>query len=260
MSVHNIHINPPIVANGRFSTLAQYGFEIIPNDGQSNMISRPDIRPGIDDDYSAIAGRVFQFGYHSQQITDATNPLDHVNEIAGDMSLGIEYAKAIFPFLPACRKILLVPIAQGGTSFAAGNHNPGDPLYNSGQSRIAAAFTAAAAAGGVTNRMHSYLWLQGESDADAGASAANLYRPRIQARYDHMLANTVGFSSTVPFICGTIKPDKPNASIINSALFDFAAANDAVRCVDLRDLSFYDDNHYDAPSVAKIGLRFAGAL
>ena len=50
-----------------------YGFDLWWLIGQSNMIGRSAIRAGIDDDYSAIAGKVYQFGYNSQTITPAKN-------------------------------------------------------------------------------------------------------------------------------------------------------------------------------------------
>lgn len=229
------------------------GYDVYWLIGQSNMIGRATIRDGIDNDYSAVSGIVYQFGYHSQTVTDATNPLDHVNENAGQMGLWLEFCKAIVGDLVGDRKILLVPCSQGGTSFNGNNWNAGNTLYNAALARLASAMTQ----GGGVNVLKGALWLQGESDADAGATAAGLYRSRIQAMYDAMVANASGMTSSTPFIVGTIKPDKPNATAINSALEDFAIDNTAVQFIDLTDQSWFDSDHYTAASLATAGQRYA---
>jgi len=229
------------------------GYDVYWLIGQSNMIGRATIRGGIDDDYSQVSGLVYQFGYNSQTVTAATNPLDHVNENAGQMGLWLEFCKAIVPSLVGNRKILLVPCSQGGTSFNANNWNPGNTLYNAALARLASAMTQ----GSGVNTFKGALWLQGESDADAGSTAAGLYRTKIQAMYDAMVANASGMTASTPFIVGTIKPDKPNAPTINSALDDFALDNTAVQFVDLTDLAWFDSDHYNAASLATAGQRYA---
>lgn len=232
------------------------GYDVYWLIGQSNMIGRAPIRVGIDDVYTSIAGLVYQFGYTSQAITAATNPLDQVNENAGQMGLWLEFVESILSGLVGNRKILLVPCAQGGTSFNANNWNPGNSLYNSALARLASAM----AQGSGVNILKGALWLQGESDADAGSVAAGLYQGRLQAMYDAMKVNASDMTSSTPFIVGTIKPDKPNAPAINSALLAFSVANAAAQYVDLTDLSWFDSDHYDAPSLATAGQRYAGAL
>jgi hypothetical protein len=222
---------------------------------QSNTIGRANIRTGIDDDYSAISGKVFQFGYSSQTVSAATNPLDHVNENAGQMGFWLEFVKALVPRLTGNRKILLVPCAQGGTSFNGGYWNTGNSLDTSARAR----FASALALPGGYNRLCGVLSILGESDADAGASPASLFQSRYQTAYNDYLSGVVGISSTTPWIMGTIKPDKANATTINDALFALDAANAGMKCVDLRDLSWFDSDHYDASSLATIGQRFASA-
>jgi len=256
MAVSNIHMNPLVISAGRFSSSAQAGWDVYWLLGQSNMIGRPAIRAGIDDDYSAISSRVFQFGYSAQSVIAATNPLDHVDENAGQMGLWLEFVKARLSTLSAVRNILLVPCAQGGTSFAGDDWNPGNALYNSALARLGSAMGN----GSGTNRLCGALWLLGESDADAGATAAGLYRSKIQTMYDAMVVNATGMNASTPFIVGTIKPDKPNATVINSALLDFADDNAAVQSVNLTDLAWYDSDHYTAASLATAGQRYASAM
>jgi len=232
------------------------GYDVYWLIGQSNMIGRATIRGGTDDDYTAVTGLVYQFGYNAQTVAAATNPLDHVNENAGQMGLWLEFCKTLVPSLAGSRKILLVPCAQGGTSFNANNWNAGNTLYNAALARLSSAMGQ----GSGVNTLKGALWLQGESDADAGSTAAGLYQGRLQAMYDAMVANASGMTSSTRFIVGTIKPDKPNASTINTALSDFAIANSAARFVSLTDLAWYDSDHYTAASLATAGQRYAGAL
>lgn len=229
------------------------GYDVYWLIGQSNMIGRAPIRVGIDDVYTSITDLVYQFGYNSQTVTAATNPLDHVNENAGQMGLWLEFVEALLPELVGNRKILLVPCAQGGTSFNANNWNPGDTLYNAALARLASAMSQ----GSGVNTLKGALWLQGESDADAGATPASLYQGRLQAMYDAMVINASGMNSATPFIVGTIKPDKPNASVINAALAAFSTANIPAQFVDLTDLAWFDSDHYNAASLATAGQRYA---
>ncbi|HTF96742.1 MAG TPA: sialate O-acetylesterase [Cellvibrio sp.] len=250
--VANIHFNPTVFLEGRFSSAAQSGYDVYFLIGQSNMVGRSVIRVGIDDDYSAILGRVFQYGYNSQTVTAATNPLDHVNEITGHMGLWLEFVKIKLGLLPPHRKILLVPCAQGDTSFRNGNWNPGDPLYNAALARLAAAMTQ----GGGVNVLKEVLWLQGEGDSLSAAQ----YRAAIQAMYDHMVLNASGMTAETPFIVGSITSILSGSAVINTALQDFAASNDAVHFVDLSDLSFNADNiHYSAAALHTAGQRYGAA-
>lgn len=229
------------------------GYDVYWLIGQSNMIGRAAIRAGIDDVYTDVSGLVYQFGYNSQTVTAATNPLDHVNENTGQMGLWLEFCKAIVGDIVGDRKILLVPCSQGGTSFSGNNWNPSNTLYTAALARLASAMTQGAG----YNILKGALWLQGESDADAGSTAAGLYRTKIQAMYNAMVTNASGMTASTPFIVGTIKPDKTNAPVINAALEDFALDNTAVQFVDLTDLSWFDSDHYTAASLATAGQRYA---
>ena len=220
---------------------------------QSNTIGRATIRAGVDDVYTSVAGKAFQFGYNSQTVSAATNPLDHVNENAGQMGLWLEFAKAVVPALTGNRKILFVPCAQGGTSFNGNHWNAGNTLDNSAKARLASALSLS----GGHNRLCAVITLLGESDADAGATAAGLFQSRYQAAYNDYLANVPGITSSTPWIMGTIKPDKPNATTINTALANLDAANAGMKLIDCTDLAWFDSDHYDAPSLATIGQRMA---
>ena len=163
---------------------ANVGYDVYWLIGQSNMIGRAPIRSGIDDDYSVIAGKVFQFGFTSHTVTAATNPLDHSNENAGQMGLWLEFIKTKVASLTGSRQILLVPCAQGGTGFATAHWNPGNSLNNSAKARL----TSAMAQGNGYNVYKGAIWLNGESDADAGTTAANNYLTAVQAMYNNSIS------------------------------------------------------------------------
>ena len=244
--------NPAYPSGGKPST----GYDVYFLIGQSNMIGRPTIRPGIDDDYTTVSGRVFQYGYDSQTVTAATNPLDMVNENAGDMGLWLEFCNTILPSVAADRDILLVPAAQGGTSFAGNNWNPGNTLYNNAMARLASAMTQGAG----TNVLKGSLWLQGESDGDAGGVAVTNYQANLQGMLDAMIAASDNMTALTPFIVGSINPATTNYPAINTALQAFAAANAQAQYIDGTDLTFFDAFHYDAPSLETMGARYAGAF
>lgn len=237
--------------------LPDSGYDVYILTGQSNMIGRATLRAGIDDDYSAIAGKVFQYGYDSHTVTPATNPLDHYNEIAGSMGLWLEFAKSKLNTLYGNRKILLVPSARGGTSFAANQWNPpSDSCYTN---MISRSNEAMALSSGGQNVLKQVLWLQGESDADAGASAALAHRDNMQILYNAMKANITGMTANTPFICGSIRAAKPQANVINAGLQVFAGNNPSVKYVSLVDQTYIDSDHYTAESLAVAGQRFGSA-
>ena len=253
MAVSNIHFNPVIFNNGRFSSSAQTGYDVYWLIGQSNMIGRSNIRAGIDDVYTAISGIVYQYGYNSQTITAATNPLDHVNENPGQMGLWLEFIKTRLAALAPGRKILLVPAAQGDTSFRAGNWNPGDPLNTSAKARLASAM----AQGNGSNVLKAVLWLQGEGDS----LSASEYRANLQAMYNDFVATAAGMNADTPFIVGTITGALSGSAVINASLEDFANSNAAAHFVDLRDLPFNGDNvHYTNASLYTAGQRYGAVI
>lgn len=234
------------------------GYDVVGLWGQSNMVGRGAWVTGTggDNDYTAITAKTQQYGYTSQSLLSVSNPLDFVDETANTNGLWLNFSRSYMNKLQSNRKLLLQPGAQGGTSFSANNWNPGNTLYESCLTRLNAAMTQ----GSGYNVLKAILWLQGESDADAGSTAAGLYLSKIQAMYNDMVTRVTGMTSSTRFIVGSIKPDKPNASIINAALQSFVVANSAARYVDLTDLTFFDANHYTSPSLNIAGLRYAQVL
>jgi hypothetical protein len=159
------------------------GYDIYLMAGQSNMCGRGtavDILQDFNDP------RVFQFG---GSINSATryrtiflgNDPAHNEEYAnsGKVSPIFHFAKSVALQTPSDRRILLVPVAHGGTTlmnngpWASGN--PGRPLYENAIAQANAAI-AAARQEYPESYFKGIVWLQGEGDAvnhtQAGYSAA----------------------------------------------------------------------------------------
>lgn len=228
------------------------GYDIYWLIGQSNMIGRSNIRPGIDDDYSQILGKVLQFGFSDQLLKDATNPLDHDNENPGQMGMWLEGVKKKIPSLQPGRKILLVPAAKGDTSLAS-NWSPGQQQNVNAKARLASAM----ALGSGVNVLKEVWWHQGEGDS----LTASEHRARIQAMYDDFVATATGMTINTPFICGSITSILQGSAVINASLQDFAASNAAVRFIDMTDLPFNGDNiHYTNAALFTAGQRYGAAI
>jgi len=228
------------------------GYDVYLLIGQSNMVGRATIRPGIDDDYTLFAGSAFQFGYNSQTVTAATNPLDQVDESAGDTGLWKGFCESIIDDLAAGRDILFVPAAEGGTGFSGNEWNPDDPNYDGAQARLASAM----AEGSGTNRLKGVLWHQGESDT----GATGTYQASLQAMYDSMVSEFSGMDANTAFVVGAINASGSSEIAINAASLNFANANTPTKYVDLTDLVWFDGVHMDALSLETAGNRYAGEL
>jgi hypothetical protein len=172
------------------------------------------------------------------------------------MGFWLEFCKAILPHTAPNRNILLVPCCKGGTSFAANEWNPGNSVYNNALARVINGMSQ----GSGLNVLKAVAWHQGESDADAGQPAADLHNSKLQAMYNHFVLNASGMTASTPFIVGTISPAKARATTINASLQTFADNNPAVRFVSLSDLTWFDGNHFNAPSLATMGARYAEAI
>lgn len=250
-----------------------YGYDVYGLLGQSNMVGRSNIVAGTDDNYTNL-GRVFQFPYDvngdasgnvtGTTITQATNPLDHISSVAGGS--GGENAgqtglwKTCFEVVqtytrPIRRRILLVPVAKGGTSFASNNWNRGNPIYTAAKNSLNAALATHP-----WNTLKAILWHQGESDADA--QNAN-YLSNITSMHEALKIDVPQFNDATPFIVGGIRGSSQGATWvnnINNALRAFATSRRNVVYLDTGDLTIFDTYHYDVASLRTMGLRYASFL
>lgn len=231
-----------------------YSYFVIPQKFQSNMIGRDSIVPGIDDDYSIVAGKVFQWGYNANARLAATNPLDHVNESAGDMGSWLAMCNELVPLLAYKQAIMLVPAAQGGTGFITNNWNPGDALYEAALSRDISALNSH-----TLSSIGAITLIGGETDADNGNTN---FQADVQAMYDDLVNRLPGFSSSIPFIAAEIKGSTipANVAVINAAWAAFVAAGSGRYLIETGDLTLFDQFHFNAASTRTIGERMAAVL
>lgn len=230
-----------------------YSYEAIHLLGQSNQIGRADIVPGIDDDYSIVSGRVFQWGYNARARLAATNPLDHVNELAGDMGQWLSMCNELVPLLAYKQAIMLTPSAQGGTGFSSGDWNPGDSLYENVLTRMNQSVNYHK-----WSNVRCIHWMHGGTDATDGATAT--YQASLEAMYDDLTARATDFSVNVPFIAVNNSAVTANRILINAALAAFVADGPERYLVNATDLTTTDGVHYDAPSLRTIGTRSATVI
>ena len=255
------HVKDFVVANAQFDQntvddiqAGFYGYELLALWGQSNAVGRATLRGGTDDNYTKVSGLVDQYGYSGQTITAATNPLDHVNEQSNDMGLWLSLCNELVDILPYKRRILLAPMAQGGTGFETNHWNAGNALYEAALSR-----TNAALAQNRLSRISMMHWLQGETDADNGNTT---YLADLTAMQSDAYNRLNGYDASTPFVCVSILGSSipANVAVINTDLQAFADGAANRHYVDATDLNLFDQFHYDAASLDTIGLRSFNAV
>lgn len=248
------------------------GYDVYVLAGQSNMVGNADIEVGVDDNYSLIEGKVFQYPYDLNDsgspsepaltgtlITPATNPLDFNSdtdpgvggEEIGKSGLWKTFAETLVPLLRG-RKILLIPVAKSATSFSGGNWNQGDPVYTG-----AVQATNQAMSLNDFNVLKGILWCQGESDAIA---LSTTYTADLTNMYNGFRADILSFSSTTLFLCISIVERTPVYTAINAELEQFATTSDTILYIDGSDLTYGDPLHYDIESLRTLGIRAATAF
>ena len=218
--------------------------------GQSNMVGRRTAE-AVDLDYSGI-GDTKQYGFNAQTIIDATNPLDQNGEQAGDTGLWKTMVEAFVENTTFDKPILLVPVAQGGTSFSGDNWNVGDPTYSSAVTRINAAMETHP-----DNELVAFMWHQGETDAQNNSTT---HFANITAMYNGLLSETA-LTTDTPFIVGKIAAGGAESQVaaINADIVSFSSSLTNSAVVETQDQTLFDGLHFDAPSLRTIGTRYAEA-
>lgn len=238
------------VASGR--VYGQYGYDIIVLAGQSNMVGR---YGPIDSTLDASDSSVYQFGNDNMISVIATDPLDNVDETANTvgpgLSIGKEYAKR---FLQHGRKVLLVPVADGGTGFSDNRWNPGDDLA---ENAILKANLAMKAGSGV-NRVVAIMWNQGETDS---AYTEGQYYSALSALVSYLREN-IATAENAPFIVAQINPSSTQfGQGVEHALETVPLKIEKTSIVGTSDLPLGADSlHYTAASAREMGGRYIDKL
>lgn len=240
-----------------------YGYSCFALAGQSNMVGRGAIEVGIDDDYSLIDTRVFQFPYDvngnssgvvsGSTITAATGSLDHISsvpggssgELAGNTGLWKRFVENILGTLPIRRKILLIPVAKGGTTFVAGDWKRWGSIYLAARSSINRIVTLDS-----RNTLDAFLWLMGEETNNPPDSDQYIFS--LEQIYQDLIDNSQ-MTATTPFIAIKV----PTGGVIND-LMESWVDNKYKFLVDVTGCALKVDNlHFDTPGLRLLGERCA---
>lgn len=192
------------------------GFDIVLCAGQSNMAGRGT----YDALFDMADSRVWQFGCDSAQtsyyrkVFAGTDPLHMAEGIATSKTgPGTAFARAYASTIPTNRRVLLIPLAEGGTGLTAGASNPkwtpgtptGGVRYEFAISQANLAITAAQAIY-PNSRVVGTIWVQGENDAVASVSQAT-YATALKDLIAGFRSRITGASSSW-FIIGGMVPEQ----------------------------------------------------
>lgn len=221
---------------------------VVPMMGQSNMIGRPTFDSGA----SHPTGTK-QYN-QSDSIVDATIPLDHIGETAGDMGLDVQFAIDFIAARPN-DTIVFVPLAQGGTGFVDNEWNPpSDTRYAHAVAQINEVFTA-----NPEYTLLGFMWHQGE--ADSGNAS---FETQLDAMISAIRSDVTVASSFTPFVLGSFSDGYVGSNTDRIAMRNVVEDTPnrenftAVAAAD--DLTVFDGTHFDAASLRTLGSRYYSAL
>jgi hypothetical protein len=225
------------------------GYDVILLIGQSNMVGRfGPVSASLD----PTDPRILQYGNSTSSVVLASDPLDNLDETSNTVGPGMSIARAHLATIPSNRGVLLVPSADGGTSFGSG-------FWRDGGTGFETAITSANAALnylGLDNNIVAMAWHQGESDRTMTESQ---YSTDLDALITAFRAEITGASSS-PFIVGEV----PNWSSqygagVAAALADTPDRVSNAFYVPTSDLpnDSGDGLHFSAASERLLGARYA---
>lgn len=165
-------------------------------------------------------------------------------------------------------RVAIIKYANGGTNLHTQWKAGGDatttgdgPEYLTFQQTVTAGRAALAAKYPMaTLELDSMVWMQGESDVDAGAAATGVYQANLTAFIADLRAT---YDSSLPFIIGRLSSSQ--TALDATGLATVRAAQDAVAAADPRTgiistdgLSMKSDNlHFSAAGQQALGSAFA---
>lgn len=227
--------------------------------GQSNMVGRAtydggDLWPAGTQQWHPIGGRPIEGSSAEGEAIPAAIPLDHWDEGSNSMGPDIEFCRSFAAVNPEA-SIVLIPAADGGTSFQADEWNPGSSHYVEAVTRIHEALAAFPSA-----LFGGFLWHQGESDAGSAAQVGG-YQAALDAMINQMREDVTGAGPTTPFVLGRMVPNKITEDAETIALdaivtdtpnrIAYTAVADSTGLTDRG-----DDLHFDAASQRVLGTRY----
>lgn len=215
--------------------------------GQSNMVGRAPFDGG-----STLPEGTLMFNQGGNTVP-ATVPLDHLDDVAGEMGPEIGFAEAFKARYPN-KTILFIPASQGGTGFVDNQWGVGDPLYVNAVNQTNAALAAnpEAVLGGI-------LWCQGGRDA----GNAN-YEAQLDATLNGFRTDIVKANSRTPIMTGALA-DERAASAVNYQIVQDIIVDTPNRVlysafVPATGLPTLDGLHFTAAAYRTFGAAFFDAI
>ena len=226
--------------------------------GQSNMCGRAPWDSGAQPDTAKvkqIARTGSISGGTDGQVVAWNKPLDHVDAQAGKMGLDTTFAIDYLVANPSCATLILVPCAQGATSFSAGAWGVGNALSEALISRVNTYLAA-----NPTALLKGLLWHQGESSS----AISGTYRTSLEAQFAEFRSRLTG-GTNMPIIVGElgtfVTVQSTSWNTISNILKNTPNRVARTACVVTESLTDIGDaTHFDAPSLRIIGSRYAAAV
>lgn len=229
------------------------GYDVFVLAGQSNMVGR---YGPVDATLDATDSRILMYGFDAQTVSLAADPLDHQDETANTVGMGVSFAKAYIAagLLGSARQVLLVPVAKGSTSFVSGFWRAGG-----GGDAPAIARTNAAMSLPGNNILKGILWHQGEGDQGQTEAA---YAADLDALVARWRASMTGASASTPFLCGgLLAGGAQSGAEVGYALAALPNRVPYTAYVSSASLTSGGDNiHFDAASQRAFGGRYNAAI
>lgn len=228
------------------------GYDLILLAGQSNMVGRSG---PVSATLDATDDRIMQYGFDSQTITLASDPLDHWDETSDTIGMGMSLAKAYIADgkLAPNRKVLLVPVAKGDTGFTGGFWVAGGEGDVAAISRANAAYDQ-----GGSNKWVMVAWHQGERDRTSNRLT---YSSNLDALISRWRSSITGAGS-VPFVVGgLVVGGGQTAGDIQTAIEDAPNRVSLTAYASSASLPAGGDGiHFSASSLRTFGGRYYSAL
>lgn len=271
VTVSSVTDQTALVAQG--GIVAFSGYDIIILAGQSNMEGRGTRDTTLDVDSVQVdqyGGYVTDSASYQTIVQGDISPLRHPGPTVNTNNyVGIgEYIARTYAAnnLAGGRKVLVVPVAYGGTSMVGGTPtwNPGSPGGTRYEFAISQANLAIAAAQAAdpSSALVAIFWHQGETDGDNTVTTA-AYLSALNSLIAGFRARITG-AATVPFVMGSMVPEATRTHAgypaIHVAHLQGTLANTNV-AFETGPSGYTGDNlHFNAAGIRIFGPNFATAL
>ena len=224
--------------------------------GQSNMVGRDD-DDGVS--YPIQFSGIKQYKYTTYNadntdttLHDASSPLDHVDENAGDMGLAKNFViKLRENNLYDNRQIILIPTAEGGTGFTDDKWGVGQVRYTTAVNMVNVLMASLAD----DATFEGILWHQGEKDYQNNDFIKDFYYMAQKMRHDINAAD-----STTPFVIGDLIEGGDNTntwtSFVHQSFVDLFYRVKKCTTTSLSAIGGGDNVHFSTASLNSLGEKY----